>query len=45
MRTTGITYQPDRPTPTTRDLVIASLLACTPKPSEATLLPLSWSRL
>jgi hypothetical protein len=45
MRTTGITFQPDRPTPTTRDLVIASLLACPPKSSDTTLRPTSWSRL
>ena len=45
MRTTGITFQPDRPTPTTRDLVIASLLACPPKSSDpSTLRPSSWSR-
>ena len=46
MRTTGITFSPDRPTPSTRDLVIASLLACPPKDSgPSTLRPTSWSRL
>lgn len=46
MRTTGITFQPDRPAPTTRDLVIASLLACPPKDSDtSTLRPSTWSRL
>ncbi len=46
MRSTGITFSPDRPTPTTRDLVIASLLACPPKSSDTSMLrPTSWSRL
>lgn len=40
MRTTGITLSPDRPTPTTRDLVIASLLASPPKPDPLQ----TWSR-
>jgi hypothetical protein len=45
MRTTGITFHPDRPAPTTRDLVIASLLACPPKSSpDTTPRPTSWSR-
>lgn len=45
MPITGITFQTDRPTPTTRDLVTAGLPSCPPASSDLPLRPLSWSRL
>jgi hypothetical protein len=42
MRTTG--FSPNRPAPTTRELVIASLLACPPKGEDAYFRPQTWSR-
>jgi hypothetical protein len=42
MRTIG--FSPNRPAPTTRDLVAASLLLCPGKAADAPHRPLTWDR-